>query len=83
MVEKQKIDMGPDHLLRCERPDFRFPAGRPCLFIPRDCGRAGIPFALRHSSLRELRGPCVDIRLAASVEEAAPVSTSIPSPVRG
>ena len=50
--------------------------------MPRDFGRAGRPLDARHCSRRELRGPCVDIRVSADAdaeEEPAPESRSIVS----
>ena len=70
------------HRLRCDLPDFRRAAGRPCRFMPFGAGRAGMPFESRHCSRRELRGPCVDIRFVSLVEGPAPESRSIASAVR-
>lgn len=50
------------HLLRFERPAFRRAAKVPCRFIPWGVGRGAMPFDFLHSSLLELRGPCVDVR---------------------
>ena len=52
---------GP-YLLLLERPPFRLAATPPCRFIPFLAGRATIPFDFLHSSLLELRAPCVDMR---------------------
>lgn len=49
--------------LRCDRPDFRLAASDPCLFISPNFGRAAKPFDVLHCSLRDSRGPLVDIRL--------------------
>lgn len=64
-----------DYLLRLDRPDFRTAATIPCRFMPLDFGFADNPFESRHSSRREPRGPCVDIRFDCASE----ISTSIES----
>lgn len=52
----------PSHRLRADFPALRLAATPPCLFIPRDLGRGANPFDFLHSSFREPRGPCVEIR---------------------
>ena len=63
------------HRLRCDLPAFRRAATPPWRFMPREVGRAAMPFDARHCSRLELRGPCVDIRFELEAEDPAPSSS--------